>query len=106
MNKIGITNPMALKSALKIAIEVSFADLTKYQTDNIQSFINQLPNTAEQTYVPISTDDKIDLVSCIRYFYQSYTYRWIRGDLSNALNDLEFQITNKTTPIRIIRDIG
>lgn len=106
MSQICISNPDTLKTALKIALEVSFTDLSNYQTDNIKSFVNRLPNTMHPIHLDLSTDDRIDLVLCIRYFYQSTTYRWIRGNLSNALNDLEYQITNQQTQMRLIRDIG
>lgn len=106
MSQVCISNSVTLKTALKIALEVSFTDLSNYQTDNIKNFINRLPDSIHQTHLSLSTDEKIDLVLCVRYFYQSTTYRWIRGNLSNALNDLEYQITHQQTKIRLVRDIG
>ncbi|RXT04576.1 hypothetical protein [Ammoniphilus sp. CFH 90114] len=101
MFEVRITDPGSLKIALKIAIEVSFADLTEYQTSSINQLIERLPSVDHFVTIHLSTDEKIDLLMSLRYFYQSYTYRWIRGNLSNALNDLEYQLVNQTSMEKI-----
>ncbi|WP_134702669.1 hypothetical protein [Ammoniphilus sp. YIM 78166] len=101
MFEVRITDPVSLKIALRIAIEVSFADLTEYQTNSVNHLIEQLPSVDQFAILHLSTDERIDLVMSLRYFYQSQTYRWMRGNLSNALNDLEYQLVNQTSMKKI-----
>ena len=87
--KIQISNPIATKDALKIAIEATYGDLSTYQVENLKAFIHQLPNTFQLLTISLTTDTLIDLMMCMRYFKQTHTYTWLRGDFKKHLDELE-----------------
>jgi hypothetical protein len=99
MFPITISNPATLKNVLRIAFEVTYIDLSKYQMDNIKSMINELPDSFESTNVLFSGDQIVDLYMCIRFFRQSYTYKLLREDLHHAMYDLESKIVNKNVAL-------
>lgn len=89
MTVINLPSSFFLKESIRIALEISFPDISLKQSEQIRDFINSL---SCNNNVSITKETKESLLFSIRYLKCSSTWSWLREDLRNEIIDLEKQL--------------
>jgi hypothetical protein len=68
--------------------------ILSYQLENIEKLIRQLPNSVRAIPINITTDCRIDMISCISILWKVDLSIKLNDDIKRELFELENQLRN------------